>query len=149
VQPEARVGSIAKHERVRGSGHAPRGSSSFAARPQLLARHRPRCEKARMAAETPVAQPQVQIQLQIDEQTAQGMYVNMAMLNHNETEFVIDFIYVQPQAPKAVVRARVINSPKHMKRLLHALQDNVAKYESQFGKIDVSGPLPPALGMPH
>jgi len=39
------------------------------------------------------------------------MYVNMAMLNHNETEFVIDFIYVQPQAPKAVVRARVINSP--------------------------------------
>jgi len=52
-----------------------------------------------MAADT-AAQPQVQIQLQIDEQTAQGMYVNMAMLNHNETEFVIDFIYVQPQAPK-------------------------------------------------
>ncbi|HTO99471.1 MAG TPA: DUF3467 domain-containing protein [Myxococcales bacterium] len=91
----------------------------------------------------------VQIQLQIDEQTAQGMYVNMAMLNHNETEFVIDFIYVQPQAPKAVVRARVINSPKHMKRLLHALQDNVAKYESQFGRIDVSGPVQPTLRMPH
>ena len=101
-----------------------------------------------MAAETPAAAPQMQIQLQIDEQTAHGMYVNMAMLNHNETEFVIDFIYVQPQAPKAVVRARVINSPKHMKRLLHALQDNVAKYETQFGKIDVSGP-PPSLGMPH
>jgi len=102
-----------------------------------------------MAAETPAAAPQVQIQLQIDEQTAHGVYVNMAMLNHNETEFVIDFIYVQPQAPKAVVRARVINSPKHMKRLLHALQDNVAKYEAQFGKIDISGPLPPALGMAH
>jgi len=102
-----------------------------------------------MAAETPANQSQVQIQLQIDEQTAHGMYVNMAMLNHNETEFVIDFIYVQPQAPKAVVRARVINSPKHMKRLLHALQDNVAKYEAQFGKIDVSGPLPAPLGMPH
>ena len=101
-----------------------------------------------MAADNPAPPSQVQIQLQIDEQTAQGMYVNMAMLNHNETEFVIDFIYVQPQAPKAVVRARVINSPKHMKRLLHALQDNVAKYESQFGKIDVSGP-PPSLGMPH
>jgi hypothetical protein len=95
------------------------------------------------------AAPQVQIQLQIDEAIAQGMYVNMAMLNHNETEFVIDFIYVQPQAPKAVVRARVINSPKHMKRLLHALQDNVTKYEAQFGKIDVSGPLPHPLGMPH
>ena len=97
-----------------------------------------------MAADT-AAQPQVQIQLQIDEQTAQGMYVNMAMLNHNETEFVIDFIYVQPQAPKAVVRARVINSPKHMKRFLLALQDNVAKYEAQFGKIDISGPAPHLL----
>jgi len=100
-------------------------------------------------AETPSAPPPVQIQLQIDEQTAQGMYVNMAMVNHNETEFVIDFIYVQPQVPKAVVRTRVINSPKHMKRLLHALQDNVAKYEAQFGKIDISGSIPPALGMPH
>ena len=99
--------------------------------------------------ETPPAAPQVQIQLQIDDAVALGMYVNMAMLNHNETEFVIDFIYVQPQAPKAVVRARVINSPKHMKRLLHALQDNVAKYEAQFGKIDVSGPLPAPLGMQH
>src|SRR5438309_1186560 len=102
-----------------------------------------------MESRPPTERPQRKIQLQIDEQTAQGMYVNMAMLNHNETEFVIDFIYVQPQAPKAVVRARVINSPKHMKRLLHALQDNVAKYEAQFGKIDVSGPLPPSLGMPH
>lgn len=98
--------------------------------------------------ETP-ATPPMQIQLQIDDAVAQGMYVNMAMLNHNETEFVIDFIYVQPQAPKAVVRARVINSPKHMKRLLAALQENVAKYEAQFGKIDTSGPLPHPLGMPH
>jgi hypothetical protein len=102
-----------------------------------------------MPGETP-APPQVQVQLQIDEPTALGMYVNMAMINHNETEFVIDFIYMQPQAPKAVVRARIINSPKHMKRFLHALQDNVAKYESQFGKIDVSGPVPhPIGGMPH
>ena len=91
------------------------------------------------------AQQQVQIQLQIDEQTVHGVYVNMALLNHTETEFVIDFIYVQPQAPKAVVRARVINSPKHMKRFLLALQDNVAKYEAQFGKIDVSGPAPHLL----
>ena len=95
------------------------------------------------------APPQIQIQVQIDDQLAQGVYANMAMVNHNETEFVIDFIYVQPQIPKAQVRARVINSPKHMKRLLHALQDNVAKYEAQFGKIDVSGALPPTLGMPH
>ena len=101
-----------------------------------------------MPPETP-APPQMQIQLQLDDATALGMYVNMAMLNHNETEFVIDFIFVTPQMPKAVVRARVINSPKHMKRFLHALQDNVAKYEAQFGKIDVSGPLPHPIGMPH
>ena len=101
-----------------------------------------------MPAETPSQPPQVQIQIEIDPLMAQGLYVNMAMLNHNETEFVIDFIYVQPQAPKAAVRARVINSPKHMKRFLLALQDNVAKYEAQFGKIDISGPGP-HLGMPH
>jgi Protein of unknown function (DUF3467) len=102
-----------------------------------------------MSPDKPETPAQVQIQLQIDEQTAQGVYVNMAMVNHNETEFVIDFVYVQPQAPKAVVRARIINSPRHMKRLLHALQDNVSKYEAQFGKIDVSGMLPPTLGMPQ
>lgn len=102
-----------------------------------------------MAADNPPPQAPVQIQLQIDEHTAQGVYVNMAMLNHNETEFVIDFIYVQPQVPKAMVRARVINSPRHMKRFLHALQDNVSKYEAQFGKIDLSGSLPPTLGMPQ
>ena len=99
-----------------------------------------------MAAETPVT-AQMQIQLEIDPQTAHGVYANMAMLNHNETEFVIDFIYVQPQAPKAVVRARVINSPKHMKRLLLALQDNVAKYEAQFGKIELGAP--PDLRFQH
>lgn len=100
-----------------------------------------------MPGETPTV-PQVQIQLDLDPQTANGVYANMALLNHNETEFVIDFIYVQPQVAKAVVRARVINNPKHMKRFLMALHDNVAKYEAQFGKIDVSGPAP-IVGMPH
>src|SRR3981081_4224922 len=99
-------------------------------------------------ADVPAPQ-QIQIQLQLDDAMAQGVYANMALVNHNDTEFVRDFIYVQPQMPKATVRARIINSPKHMKRLLHAIQDNVAKYEAQFGKIDVSGPLPPSLGMPH
>jgi hypothetical protein len=99
-------------------------------------------------AETPQASP-MQIQLQLEEATSNGVYINMAMLHHNETEFAIDFIYVQPQAPKAVVRARVINSPKHMKRFLLALQENVAKYEQQFGKIDISGPITPPLRMPQ
>ena len=94
--------------------------------------------------------PQVQIQLQLDDATANGAYVNMAMINHNETEFTVDFIYIQPQTPpKAMVRARIINSPKHMKRFLLALQENIAKYEQQFGKIDVSGPMVPPLRMPQ
>ncbi len=82
------------------------------------------------------------IQIQLDEDTAQGAYANLAMVNHSETEFVLDFIYVQPQQPKAKVRARIISSPKHTKRLLEALKENVAKHEKRFGKIDISGPSP-------
>lgn len=99
-------------------------------------------------ADNPQPPQALQIPLQIEESTSNGVYVNMAMLHHNETEFAIDFIYVQPQAPKAVVRARVINSPKHMKRFLLALQENVAKYEQQFGRIETTG-VPPTLRMPQ
>jgi uncharacterized protein DUF3467 len=79
----------------------------------------------------------IQLQLEIDPVTANGMFVNMAMVNHTETEFTLDLVYVQPQAPKATVRARVITTPKHMKRLLLAIQDNVAKYEARFGTLDL------------
>ena len=78
----------------------------------------------------------------MDEDIAQGIYANLAMVNHSETEFTMDFIYVQPQQPKAKVRARIISSPKHIKRLLNALKENVAKHEKRFGTIDVSGPWP-------
>jgi hypothetical protein len=61
----------------------------------------------------------------------------MALVNHTETEFTIDFIYVQPQQPKAKVRSRVITNPKHMKRLLVAMQDNLAKFEAKFGAIEL------------
>jgi hypothetical protein len=84
----------------------------------------------------------VNLQIQLDEDIAQGMYVNLAIVNHNETEFVLDFIYVQPQQPRAKVRARIITSPKHTKRLLEALQDNIGRYEKRFGIIDTHS-LPP------
>lgn len=84
----------------------------------------------------------VQLQIQLDDDIAQGMYVNLALVNHNETEFTIDLIYVQPQQPKAKVRARVISSPKHTKRLLMALQENMRRYEERFGSIDPTGPAP-------
>ncbi len=81
--------------------------------------------------------PAVQLQIEIDPATANGTFINMAMVNHTDTEFTLDLIYLQPQAPKAVVRARAITTPKHMKRLLHALQENIAKYEARFGVIDL------------
>ena len=79
--------------------------------------------------------PDIQLQIQLDDSIADGQYVNMALVNHTETEFTLDFIYVQPQQPKARVRSRIITNPKHMKRLLVAMQDNVAKFEAKFGPI--------------
>ena len=76
-----------------------------------------------------------EIQIEIDDAAAQGVYTNLAMIGHSENEFILDFIFLQPQAPKAKVRSRIITSPGHAKRLLAALQDNISKYESRFGEI--------------
>ncbi len=81
----------------------------------------------------------IQLQIEIDPVVANGVFVNMAMLNHTETEFTLDLVYLQPQPAKAVVRARAITTPKHAKRLLLALQENIAKYEARFGNIDLGG----------
>ena len=82
--------------------------------------------------------PEIQLQIQLDDDVANGQYVNMALVNHTETEFTLDFIYVQPQQPKARVRSRIITNPKHMKRLLLAIQDNLAKYEARFGRNELT-----------
>jgi len=91
---------------------------------------------------TQPAAKQVQIQIQLDDEVAQGMYVNLALVNHTETEFTIDLMYLQPQQPRAKVRARIISSPKHTKRLLLALQENLRRYEERFGALELSGPNP-------
>lgn len=90
---------------------------------------------------------QVKVNIDLDPDVAQGSYVNMAMVNHTETEITIDFIYVQPQEPKGKVRARIITSPKHAKRLLAALGENIRQFESKFGPID-SPALPVAPSKP-
>jgi hypothetical protein len=92
---------------------------------------------ARAMSDQPQQSQPVQIQIELDPLTAQGVFVNMAMVNHTETEFTLDLIYVQPQAPKATVRARVITTPKHLKRLLFAIEENLEKYEARFGQVDV------------
>jgi hypothetical protein len=83
--------------------------------------------------------PETALQIQIDESVAQGLYANMALVNHTDAEFTLDFIYVQPQQPKAAVRARIITSPRHMKRLLAAMADNLQKYEARFGVVETAG----------
>jgi hypothetical protein len=82
--------------------------------------------------------PEAQLQIQLDDDVADGIYANMALVNHTETEFTMDFIYVQPQQPKARVKSRIITNPKHMKRLLLAMQDNLAKFEAKFGTVVLS-----------
>ena len=73
--------------------------------------------------------------LSISEEVAQGVYSNLAILSHSENEFFVDFASLSPGIPKAIVRSRVIMTPVNAKRLLRALQDNVSKYEEQFGVI--------------
>jgi hypothetical protein len=85
------------------------------------------------------------LHIQIDDDVANGVYSNLAMVNHTETEFTLDFIYIQPQQPRAKVRARIITNAKHTKRILIALTENIARYEQRFGAIDVT----PAAGEPE
>ena len=94
----------------------------------------------------------VELEIQLDDETAQGVYANLAVVNHTDAEFTIDFVFVQPQVPKAKVRSRIITSPRHAKRLLAALNDNIRKYEEKFGTIEVgprSGPAPDEVGNYH
>ena len=94
-------------------------------------------------ADVPAPAP-TQLQINLDEEIAQGMYCNLALLSHTDGEFTFDFIFVQPQQPKAKVLSRIITSPRHMKRLVAAMQENIAKYEAKFGTIelgDSEGPV--------
>ena len=83
------------------------------------------------------------LQIEIDENVARGVYTNLALITHSETELLIDFLFLQPQAPKTKVLARLITSPTHAKRFLAALQDNIAKYEARFGAINAGETPPP------
>jgi hypothetical protein len=86
-----------------------------------------------------------QLQVELDDVTAQGAYSNLIFLNHNDAEFTFDFVYVQPGGPRARVRSRIIVSPRHAKRFLRALESNIARYEQVFGKIEEGAPVDPAM----
>jgi hypothetical protein len=82
--------------------------------------------------------PSPKLQVQIDEDVAQGVYSNLVLMNHTENEFVLDFAFIQPTNGRAKVRARVVSSPRHTKRILMALQKNVERFEEKYGRIELS-----------
>lgn len=76
-----------------------------------------------------------QISIELDEKTADGTYSNLVVINHSNTEFVLDFVNIMPGVPKAKVKSRIILTPQHAQRLLNALADNIQRFESINGTI--------------
>ncbi len=85
------------------------------------------------------------IDISVSEEVADGIYSNLAIISHSNTEFILDFIAIMPGSPKGKVKSRIILTPQHAKRLLKALQENVQNYEAYHGTIDddYGNPLPP------
>ena len=80
-----------------------------------------------------------QLQLNLKPEIASGEYSNLALITHSHSDFVLDFARILPGMPKPEVCSRVIMAPEHAKRLLGALQENLYKYEQQFGRIELPG----------
>lgn len=90
------------------------------------------------------------INIELTEEVADGIYSNLAIIAHSNSEFIIDFVRMMPNVPKAKVKSRIILTPQHAKRLLMALGDNLAKFEREFGTVDVNDHpgLPMTFGGP-
>lgn len=80
-------------------------------------------------------QQQGQLNIELDEKTAEGTYCNLAIINHSASEFVVDFVAIMPGVPKAKVKSRIVLTPQHAKRLLKALGENIHRFESAHGVI--------------
>ena len=76
-----------------------------------------------------------QLNIELSEEIAEGIYSNLAIITHSSTEFVLDFIRVMPGVPKAKVKSRIVLTPEHAKRLVNAIQDNIEKFEVVNGRI--------------
>ena len=91
-----------------------------------------------------MTEQQDQINIELDEQTAEGIYSNLAIINHSSSEFVLDFVSIMPGIPKAKVKSRIVLTPQHAKRFLKALGENIHRYEQANGEIkDVEQPQIP------
>lgn len=79
-----------------------------------------------------------QLEIELNEEVAEGVYCNFAIITHSNTEFIVDMIRILPGIPKARVKSRIILAPEHAKRLLMALGENVTRFEENFGEIDIN-----------
>jgi hypothetical protein len=86
-----------------------------------------------------------QLNIELSEEIAQGIYSNLAVITHSSSEFVVDFVRIMPGIPKANVKSRIILTPEHAKRLLLALQDNLKKYENVHGTIKITASGDPMI----
>jgi len=86
------------------------------------------------------------IDVELDAEVAQGHYSNLAIISHSPSEFILDFAAMLPGLPKAKVKSRIILTPEHAKRLLMSLQENVARYEANIGRIELVQPQTPPVG---
>ncbi len=89
---------------------------------------------------------QNQINIELPEEVAEGIYSNFAIIAHSNQEFIIDYVRLMPGIPKAKVKARIVLTPSHAKRFVKALADNIKKYEQQFGKIEDNDAIPYPMG---
>lgn len=79
------------------------------------------------------------IDIELPEDVAEGEYSNLAIITHSDAEFILDFVKILPGVPKGKVKSRILLTPQHAKRLMNALSDNIAKFESVHGKIEDKG----------
>ncbi|MFI5148358.1 MAG: DUF3467 domain-containing protein [Bacteroidia bacterium] len=92
-----------------------------------------------------------QLNIELNEDIAEGIYSNLAIITHSNSEFVVDFIKMMPGVPKAKVKSRIVLTPQHAKRLMKALKDNIGKFEQVHGPIkdtEMSNTLPMSFGGP-
>ncbi|HHB79761.1 MAG TPA: DUF3467 domain-containing protein [Saprospiraceae bacterium] len=89
--------------------------------------------------------PENKLNIELPEEIAEGIYSNLAVIAHSNSEFVVDFLRLMPNVPKAKVKARIVITPQHAKRLLSALAENIQRFEAQYGPIKEAGNpnLPP------
>lgn len=89
------------------------------------------------------------LDVELNAEVAKGSYSNLSIITHSSNEFILDFLRMLPGIPKASVGSRIIMTPENAKRLSKALDDNIAKFENQFGEITLHdmGPVAPDVPM--